>query len=107
MPITGTALADGQLEAAASPTPTVYTTPGGTVTYVKSIICTNTGGSQNVVLLATTRTGTERRLIRLPLETNEQLFFNEPFALEAADIIQGEATSGSEVDYVISGAEES
>ena len=106
MTIAGTALADGQLAAAAAPTPTIYTTPGGTITYVKSIVCTNTGAGRNVVVLAVTRTGAERRLIRVPLETNEQLFFNEPVLLEATDIIQGEATNATEVDFVISGAEE-
>lgn len=106
MPIDGTALADGQLGAVAAPTPTIYTTPGGTTTYVKSIICTNTGAGRNVVVLAVTRTGVERRLIRVPLETNEQLYFDEPLVLEATDIIQGEATNATEVDYVISGAEE-
>lgn len=106
MVIAGTALADGQLAAVAAPTPTIYTTPAGTVTYIKSIVCTNTGAGQNVVVLATTRTGVERRLIRVPLETNEQLYFNEALTLEALDIIQGEATNATEVDYVISGAEE-
>ena len=106
MAIAGTALADGQLGAVAAPTPTIYTTPAGTVTYLKTITCTNTGAGQNVVLLAMTRTGVERRLIRVPLETNEQLFFDEAHTLEAGDIIQGEATNANEVDYVISGAEE-
>ena len=106
MTIIGAALADGQLGAVAAPTPTIYTTPAGTTTYVKSIVCTNTGAGQNVVVLATTRTGVERRLIRVPLETNEQLYYNDALTLEAADIIQAEATNANEVDYVVSGAEE-
>lgn len=106
MPISGIALADGQLLVPAAPTPTLYTVPANTTTYVKSIVCTNTGAGQNIVVLAATRTGVERRLIRVPLETNEQLYFDEPITLEAADIIQGEATNGAEVDYVISGAEQ-
>lgn len=91
----------------AAPTPTIYTTPGGTVTYVSGITIANTGAGQNVVLLAVTRDGAnERRLIRVPLETNEELLWDEPLTLEAADIIQGEATNANEVDYTVNGAEE-
>ena len=104
MAIAGQALADGQLAAAEA---VIYTVPGGTTTYVKSIICTNTGAGQNVVLLWVRNDGANsRRLIRVPLETNEQLYFNEPLTLEAADEIRGAATNAVEVDYVVNGAEE-
>ena len=104
MTITGGALADGQLAAAEA---TIYTVPGATVTYIKSIICTNTGAGQNVVLLYLRVDGANsRRIIRVPLETNEQLYFDEPLTLEAADLMRGEATNANEVDYVVNGAEE-
>ena len=104
MAIAGKALADGQLAAAEA---TIYTVPGGTTTYIKSIICTNTGAGQNVVILYLRVDGANsRRLIRVPLETNEQLYFDEPLTLEAADLVRGEATNAIEVDYLISGAEE-
>lgn len=104
MPIAGQALADGQLPAAEA---VIYTVPASTTTYMKSIICANTGGSINVVILYARNDGANsRRLIRVPLETNEQLYFDEPLTLEASDEIRGEATNANEVDYVISGGEE-
>ncbi len=104
MAVIGTALADGQLPAAEG---VLYTVPAGTITYIKSIICANTGAGQNVVLLYLRVDGVNsRRLIRVPLETNEQLYFYPPLTLEAADEIRGEATNATEVDYVISGGED-
>ena len=104
MPIAGTALADGQLPAAEG---VIYTVPGATTTYVKNVICTNTGAGQNVVILWVRNDGANsRRLIRVPLETNEQLYFNDVLTMEAADEIRGSATNANEVDYVVNGAEE-
>ena len=103
MAIQGQALADGQLPNVEG---ILYTVPGSTVTYVKSIICTNTGVGQNVVILLVRNDGVNsRRLIRVPLETNEQLYFDEPLTLEAADEVRGQATNATEVDYVINGGE--
>lgn len=104
MAIVGEALADGQLPNAEG---VLYTVPGGTGAYIKSIICTNTGAGQNVVLLWVRNDGVNsRRLIRVPLETNEQLYFDEALTMEAADEVRGSATNANEVDYVINGAEE-
>lgn len=105
MPIAGAALADGQLAAPAAPTPTIYgPVAAATIVYVKSITCANRGGVANTVELAVTRTGAnERRLILVPLEDGEQLYFDEPITLETGDILQGEATNVNDVDYVISG----
>jgi len=104
MAIAGQALADGQLAAAEA---TLYTVPADTTTYIKSIICTNTGAGQNVVILYLRVDGANsRRIVRVPLETNEQLYFDEPLTLEAADLVRGEATNANEVDYIVSGAEE-
>ncbi len=103
MPIEGQALADGQLPNAEG---VLYTVPANTTTYVKSIVCTNTGAGQNVVLLWVRNDGANsRRLIRVPLETNEQLYFDEALTLEVADEVRGSATNAAEVDYVISGGE--
>lgn len=103
MPIAGAALAEGQLAGAEA---AIYTVPAGTVAYVKSIICQNTGAGQNVVQLWTRTDGVSRRIVYVPLETNEQLYFNEPLTMEAADTLRGAATNGAEVDYVVSGGEQ-
>lgn len=103
MPITGQALADGQLAAAEA---VIYTVPAATVAYIKSIVCQNTGAGQNVVELWVRNDGANsRRLIRVPLETNEQLYFDEPLTMEAADEVRGAATNANEVDYIVNGAE--
>ena len=103
MPIAGAPLGDGQLPAAEG---VLYTVPAATSAYVPSIICTNTGAGQNVVTLWERLDGVNsRRLIRVPLETNEQLYFDEPLTLAAADEIRGAATNANEVDYIINGAE--
>jgi hypothetical protein len=104
MAIQGQALADGQLANAEA---TIYTVPAGTVAYVKSIICQNTGAGANVVQLWVRNDGANsRRLIYVTLQTNEQLYFNEPLTMAAADLIRGAATNANEVDYVVNGAEE-
>jgi len=104
MAIAGKALSDGQLANAEA---VIYTVPGGTTTYIKSIICTNAGAGQNVVTLYVRNDGANsRRLIYVPLETNEQLYFDEPLTMEAADEVRGDATNAAEVDYIINGAEE-
>ena len=73
MPISGIALADGQLANAVA---VIYTVPGATTAFIKSIVCANTGGGQNVVELWVRVDGVNsRRLIRVPLETNEQLYY--------------------------------
>jgi hypothetical protein len=104
MTIEGKQLADGQL--AGSETD-MYTVPASTRAFIRSIICANTGAGTNTVLLFLRPSGgTSRRLIKIPLEIDEQLYFNEPMTLDAGDKVRGQATSASEVDYVISGAEE-
>ena len=104
MAIVGKALADGKLAAAEA---VIYTAPGGTTTYIKTMTFANTGAGQNVVILKVRKDGANsRRLIRVPLETNEALYFDEVQTLEAADEVRGEATNANEVDYTINGAEE-
>ena len=104
MPIAGIALADGQLANAEA---VIYTVPASTTAYIKSIICANTGAGQNVIELWVRLDGANsRRLIRVPLETNEQLYFDDALTLEAADEIRGAATNATEVDYTIWGGEQ-
>ena len=103
MAIEGQALADGQLPNVEG---VLYTVPADTVTYIKSIVLANTGAGQNIVILWVRLDGVNsRRIVRVPLETEEQLLFDDPLTLEATDEIRGSATSAAEVDYVISGGE--
>ena len=105
MAIAGEALADGQLPAAEG---VLYTVPANTVAYIKSIVYTNThAANTNVVFIWVRLDGANsRRLIRVPLYPNEQLLFDEPLTLDETDEIRGSATNATEVDYVISGAEQ-
>lgn len=103
MAIEGQALADGQLAAAEA---VMYTVPGATIAYIKSIVCANVGAGQNVILLYARVDGVNsRRLIRVPLETNEQLYYNDAITLVAGDELRGEATNANEVDFTVWGAE--
>lgn len=96
-------LADGQLPAAKG---TLYTVPASTSIYVKAIICQNTGGGNNTVTLYFKPGATSRRVARAVLATNETLYFDESIALETGDLIEGDATNATQVDYVIMGATE-
>lgn len=96
------ALADGQL---ASSKGTLYTTPGSTQAIVKSITLYNSGAGTNVCKIYANRTGTSRVIFRVSLETLEHAQFVTPITLEAADLIEGDATSPTEVDYTINGTQ--
>lgn len=105
MPITGRQLADGQLPNAEA---ALYTAPGGTITYVKSIVLTNVhaANTDTIELFLRPSAGVSRRLIKIPLAPSEQLYFDTPIALDTGDAIRGLATNALEVDYVINGGEE-
>ena len=105
MTIIGKQLADGQLANAEAD---LYVCPAGTRVFIKSIICTNVhaANSNTIRLYLKPSAGTSRRLCNIPLAYDEQLFFNEPIVLDAADAIRGYATNATEVDYVIDGATE-
>lgn len=106
MAITAKQLADGQL---ADATGDLYTVPASTTAYIKSITLVNTGaGDNDVNLFLLPSGGTARRLISkdLCLATAESLVFDAPIVVDTGDKIQGDATSASEVDYTINGAEE-
>jgi hypothetical protein len=104
MAITGQALGDGQLAAGEA---VIYTVPAATTTYVKSIVFTNTGAGQNVLVLLARYDGVNsRRLAKVALETDEQFYYDEALTLEATDEIRGHATNANEVDYILNGGEE-
>ena len=99
-------LANGQLPGT---TGDLYTTPGATQTIVKNIILVNTAGTtENVNLYMLKASGTARRLIpkNCALGGGYQLTMDDEVTLEAGDKIQGDTTSGTTVDYTISGVEQ-
>lgn len=98
------ALASGQLAVSKG---TIYTVPGSTQTVVKSITMTNTDASTRTLNLYVNTAGTSRRITPkdLSLIAGAQFILDHVITLEAADLIEGDASVASVVDFVISGAE--
>jgi len=106
MAITAKELAAGQLPAARGD---LYTVPGATITYIKSITLHNTGAAANpcTITKEPTGAGTEYIIIYVELGPDETFLFNEPTVLDATDVLRGDdGGTGAEVDYTVSGAEE-
>ena len=98
------ALADGQL---ANSKGTVYTCPASTTAYIKSITVYNSNSTSETVTLWLNRTGTSRVVFKATLTTGDYgEALDSVLVLEAGDIIQGQATTASMVDYTISVVEE-
>ncbi len=98
-------LADGQLGITKA---TLYTAPAATQTIVKRVTLVNTSSSPvNVNLYFKASGGTSRRITPkdLEIEGNGLAVVDDEQTLEAADIIEGDATFGSTVDFTISGVE--
>ena len=100
------ALADGQLAVAKA---TLYTTPASTKAIVRSIVLVNSDAVTRTVNVYVQRDGTNSRRILpkdLSLTAGAAHFFDTITTLEAADLIEGDASAASVVDYTISGVEE-
>jgi len=99
-------LANGQLGTTKA---TLYTAPASTYAIVKHVKLTNTTSSMvkcNLYFKASG--GTSRRIIPYDMELEAYASFkSDSETLEPADIIEGDANSGSAVDFVISGIENS
>uniref|UniRef100_A0A6H2A1Q0 Uncharacterized protein n=1 Tax=viral metagenome TaxID=1070528 RepID=A0A6H2A1Q0_9ZZZZ len=100
-------LSDGQLAATKG---TLYTAPAATQTIIKSITLVNTNTTAETVnLYFTASGGTSRRIIpkNTSLPAGALLVMDNEVTLEAADIIEGDSTTTSVTDFVISGVENS
>ena len=99
------ALADGQLSGSKA---TLYTTPASTKTIIKSITLVNTDASARTINIYVKRTGTSRRISPkdLSLAAGAYTAYSEVITLEAADLVEGDASVTAVVDYTISGVEE-
>lgn len=103
---TGKALADGTLAIAAA---AIYTVPGSTVAYVKSISLFNDNAVTQTILLYLNTTGTARkwrRYVLLENESVEVLTGGETVVLAAGDTIEAVTTTASVVPFTITGVEE-
>ncbi len=95
MPAPIPTLADGQVAAATTAVLAAGTPGPVTLTFA------NTGSLDETLTVTVTRgTGTARRLVKIVLSTDEQLFIaNLP--LNAADTIKAETTTALTVDYLV------
>lgn len=106
MAFTAKVLADGQF---ATSKGTLYTVPGSTKTYVKFFSVHNTNAATQTVNVYLKPGATSRQVVRLSLAQNESaniLDIVGSFTLEAGDLVEGDTTTASALDYVITGVEE-
>lgn len=103
---TAKSLADGQLANAEG---VLYTAPGATKTYTKTMHVFNTGAGSNTVTIWLKRGATSRKVFSAILATGQSATVfskDEAPILTATDTIRGAATNATEVDYFITGVEE-
>lgn len=105
MAFTGKILAQGQLSNTKT---TLYTVPAATRTFVRFFRCANVGVNAETILVFYKKS-TSRRLGRAVLSVDEAVDFVEQdvLVLDAGDVLEGQTTNATSVDYIISGAEES
>lgn len=106
MAFTAKVLAEGQL---ATSKGTLYTVPASTKAYIKFFNIFNTNAATQTVNIYLKPGSTSRQVIRLSLaqyESANLLDILGSFTLEAGDLIEADTTTGTAVDYVITGIEE-
>ena len=99
---TAKVLAEGQLPAAKG---TLYTVPASTKAYVRKIFLYNDGAAVETILIYLKPSSTSRKVRRFVLAVDEGAEIAD-ILLEAADLIEGETTNATSVNYVIEGVEE-
>ena len=100
------ALADGQLAAAKA---TLYTVPASTQAIVRLITLVNTDSVARTVNIYLRLDGTNsRRIIAKDqsMAAGASFPITGPFTLEAADLVQGDASAANVVDFTLNGVEE-
>jgi hypothetical protein len=106
--ITGRSLADGQL---ASSKATLYTVAVSTVAHVAHIFLTNTTASALTVNIYLKRSGSTSRKILDTYSLAAHASYVVPFGgsavrLSAGDLIEGDASAATSIDYFIDGGTE-
>lgn len=97
-------LGDGQLPASKT---TLYTVPAGKTAIINSIVLVNVAGASRTVNLYVNLSGVSRRILpqNLTLMAGAKIDDNTQITLEAGDLIEGDCSSATSVDYVISGVQ--
>ena len=100
------ALGEGQLAASKG---TIYTAPGATQVIIKTITLVNETAGALTCNLYLNAGSTSRRIIPkdLSLGAGESLETDTDYTLEASDLVEGDASSATSIDYTINGIEES
>ena len=104
MTVTIKSLADGQL---ADTKGTIYTVPASTEAVAK-VTYVNTGASNRTVNMYVKRSGSSSRRVipeSLTLQANGGMCIRWLRGLSAADLIEGDASAATEVDYLVQGVE--
>jgi hypothetical protein len=107
--ITGKSLADGQLGTAKA---TLYTVPATTIAHIANIILANAHTAAVTVNLYVKRSGSSSRRIigkDFSIGVNDRLEIptaGSAIRLSAGDIIEGDAATGSVIDFLITGGTE-
>ena len=108
MTVTIKSLANGQL---ASSKGDLYETPAATYTIVNSITLVNTNSTAETINIYFKASGGTSRLVspkNYSLAANAWAeVLTKAITMEAADKLEGSTTTGSKVDFVISGVENS
>ncbi len=103
MAFTAGTLADGQVAASVG---AIYTASAPVV--LKFVNFFNAGSANETLSVYITRNGgTRRQVIKQELAVDQALAFlseGETLTLSSGDLLEAEATTGSAVDYIISGA---
>jgi hypothetical protein len=103
----GKVLAEGQFANAKG---TLYTVPASTVAYIKSFFVFNTNAAAQTVNVYLKPGSTSRQIVRIATlaqyESANILDLLGSVILEAADLIEGDTTTATALDYVITGVEE-
>lgn len=109
MSIQGASLADGQLPNAKG---TLYTCPASTIAHVSHIIlCNATAGAITVNLYVKRSGSTSRRIYTKDASLAGGAYVKLPgedtaYRLSAGDVIEGDASAATSVDYFIDGGTE-
>lgn len=98
-------LGNGQLALAKA---TIYTCPAATYALIKTITLVATSASRTVNIYVKKSGGTSRRIIAkdTPIDLVLERHIQANLTLGAGDVIEGDASAATEIDYCIFGVEQ-
>ena len=105
MSYTGASLADGQVSGSLA---TVYSVPSTNRVVVRTFTVFNTGSGSETVKVYIKRLGSTARQFGIAVLSQDESkdFIEQPITLSSEDVIQAVTSTGSVVDFVITGAVE-